>query len=438
MAGIALLARDLGHAVRGSDARLYPPMSTQLETQGIEVCEGFLPENLVPAPDLVVVGNAVSRGNLAVEYMLDQGLPYTSGPQWLAQAVLRGRNVLAVAGTHGKTTTSALLAWILEAGGRAPGFLIGGVAENFGISARLGGSKLFVVEADEYDTAFFDKRSKFVHYLPRTLIINNIEYDHADIFADLADIRRQFHHLVRIVPAAGSLIVKAQDPQIEAVLKMGCWTPVQTFGESADWTFVPLRQDWSAFEVSFKGRSVGTVHWGLIGRHNAENALAAIAGAATAGIDPERACNLARGFKSTRRRLQRLGTVGGVTVYDDFAHHPTAIRATLAALRQHVGGERIIVLIEPRSNSMKLGVYKDELGPALADADQVYIYRPAGLRWDLQGGVAMLGVKCSVYDSVGEIIDATLATARPRDHVLIMSNGDFEGIHQRLLERLGK
>jgi len=436
MGGIALLAGELGHEVEGSDAGIYPPMSTQLEAHGIEVRAGYSASALAGRPDLVIVGNALSRGNEAVEYMLNEGLPYLSGPQWLEQAILGGRHVLAVAGTHGKTTTSALLAWILESAGKAPGFLVGGVAENFGVSARLGGPDLFVIEADEYDTAFFDKRSKFVHYRPRTLVINNIEFDHADIFADLADIRRQFHHLVRIVPGSGKLVVRAGDHQIQEVLRMGCWTPVETFGEEGDWNFTPLSKDWSAFDVRFGDRNLGKVEWSLLGRHNAENALAAIAAAATVGVQPASACGLAGGFRSTRRRLQLLGTVNGISVHDDFAHHPTAIRATLTALRQHVGAERILALVEPRSNTMKLGVHKDELGPALMEADQVLVYRPAGLRWDLEGALSVLGNRCRICDSVSGIIEKTAMSARAGDHVLIMSNGDFEGIQQRLLRRL--
>lgn len=439
MGGVALLARDLGHAVKGSDARSYPPMSTELAAQGIPVCEGYHRNDLVPAPDLVIIGNALSRGNECVEHVLNERLAYTSGPQWLAEMVLRDRQVFAVSGTHGKTTTSALLAWIMESAGRLPGFLIGGVAENFQRSARLGGSSLFVVEADEYDTAFFDKRSKFVHYRPGTLIITNIEYDHADIFSDLADIRRQFHHLVRTVPAQGKLLVKGDDEEIAKVLAMGCWTPVDTFGAAGgDWTVQPIRPDYSAFAVRRRGLPSGEIDWALIGRHNAENALAAVAAAAQAGIEPEFACALATGFKSTRRRLQRLASVNGVTVYDDFAHHPTAIRATLAALREHVGAERIIALVELRSNSMKLGVHKNDLGPALSAADEVFIFRPHGLGWDIDASVAMLGEKCQVLDTVGEIIAATHASARNGDHVVIMSNGGFEDIQRRLLERFGQ
>lgn len=437
MGGIALLARELGHEVQGSDAGVYPPMSTQLEAHGIEVHTGYRASILAAGkPDLVIVGNALSRGNEAVEYLLNEGLPYLSGPQWLEQTVLAGRHVLAVAGTHGKTTTSALLAWILESAGRAPGFLVGGMAENFGLSARLGTPGLFVVEADEYDTAFFDKRSKFVHYRPKTLIINNIEYDHADIFGDLAAIRRQFHQLVRMVPGSGNIIIRAGDHEIREVLQMGCWTPVETFGEAGDWNFAPLCKDWSAFEIRFRDSALGRVEWGLIGRHNAENALAAIVAGAAVGVQPNQACRFAGEFKSTRRRLQFLGSINGISVHDDFAHHPTAIRATLAALRQNVDGDRIIALVELRSNTMKLGVHKDELGPALAEADRVFVFRPAGLRWDLDAALSMLGDRCRVCDTVAGMIDETASTARPGDHVLIMSNGEFEGIQQRLLRRL--
>jgi UDP-N-acetylmuramate: L-alanyl-gamma-D-glutamyl-meso-diaminopimelate ligase len=439
MGGIALLARAGGHEVTGSDADVYPPMSTQLRDCGISVLPGYDPAHLDPAPDVVIVGNALSRGNPCVEYMLDQGLPYTSGPQWLAQHVLGGRHVLAVAGTHGKTTTTSMLAWILEQAGRSPGYLIGGVAENFGDSARPGEGPFFVVEADEYDTAFFDKRSKFIHYRPRTLIINNLEFDHADIFHDIEDIKREFHRLIRIVPAAGRILYRHGDGHIEATLAMGCWTPTATFAVSGgDWQVKSPEPDYSRFDVVRQGAGVGRVEWALIGRHNAENALAAVAAAAEAGVDPGSACRFLNDFRSVQRRLQRLAEAGGVTVYDDFAHHPTAIRTTLEALRARVGADRILAVLEPRSNTMKMGVHRDTLGPALAGADRVLLYRPPGLSWDLAPVLDALAGKGEVHDEVSAIVEAVAATAAAGDHVLIMSNGGFEDIHRRLIARLGE
>ncbi|MET0227075.1 MAG: UDP-N-acetylmuramate:L-alanyl-gamma-D-glutamyl-meso-diaminopimelate ligase, partial [Dokdonella sp.] len=409
MGGIAALARELGHTVEGSDANVYPPMSTQLEQLGITLKQGFKAEHLEPAPDLVIVGNALSRGNAAIEYMLDARLRYVSGPQWLGETLLGDRHVLAVAGTHGKTTTTSLLAWILESRQCAPGFLVGGVPANFGVSARLGpeigdsgfgaGSAgqaidesqipipesrpLFVIEADEYDTAFFDKRSKFVHYRPSIAILNNLEYDHADIFPDVAAIQRQFHHLVRTVPGRGRLIVNAEDARLAEVLEMGCWTPVETFGiEAGNWRARLTASDGSAFVVSHRGRELGEAHWSLLGRHNVMNALAALAAAHAAGIDVATALPALAGFSNVARRLELIGEHAGVRVYDDFAHHPTAIQTTLDGLRRKVGKERIIAVLEPRSNTMRMGVHRDSLGPSLAAADEVFLYAPGDLGWD--------------------------------------------------------
>ncbi|HCV78657.1 MAG TPA: UDP-N-acetylmuramate:L-alanyl-gamma-D-glutamyl-meso-diaminopimelate ligase, partial [Pseudomonas sp.] len=361
MGSLAVLAKEAGHRVTGSDANVYPPMSTQLEAQGIELTQGYDPAQLDPAPDLVVIGNALSRGNPAVEYVLDKGLPYVSGPQWLAEHVLQGRWVLAVAGTHGKTTTTSMLAWVLEHAGMSPGFLIGGVPQNFGISARLGGTPFFVVEADEYDSAFFDKRSKFVHYRPRTTILNNLEYDHADIFPDLAAIERQFHHLVRTIPSSGLIIHPTAETALVRVLEMGCWTPVQTTGAGGQWQARLLAEDGSRFEVLFEGQVQGTVNWELTGQHNVANALATLAAARHVGVVPSLGVAALSEFRSVKRRMEKVAEVRGVTVYDDFAHHPTAIATTLQGLRARVGSERIIAVIEPRSNSMKLGAHRDGL-----------------------------------------------------------------------------
>ena len=437
MGGIALLARAAGHTVSGSDAKLYPPMSTQLAEQGIAVREGYDPAHLDPAPDVVVVGNVMTRGNPAVEYMLERGLPYTSGPQWLAEHVLQGRWVLGVAGTHGKTTTASLLAWILEHAGLQPGFLIGGVPENFGVSARLGTAPFFVVEADEYDTAFFDKRSKFVHYRPRTLILNNLEFDHADIFPDLAAIQRQFHHLVRTVPGNGLIVANGAEPALAETLAMGCWTPVERFGSAASlWRAQSLAPDDSHFAIICGEQQVGDVHWDLLGAHNSANALAAIAAARHAGVPSALAIEALATFRNVKRRLQVRGTINGITVYDDFAHHPTAITTTLAGLRGRVGSARIIALLEPRSNTMRLGVHKDHLAPALAAADRVLLYQPDDLGWDLHGVAAALGDKAAVHASIESLIDAVLRQAHHGDHVLIMSNGAFGGIHDQLLSAL--
>ena len=436
MGGVAVLARSLGHDVTGSDARVYPPMSTQLEAQGIALCEGYDPAHLEPAPDLVVIGNALTRGNPAVEYVLDRGLPYISGAQWVAENVLYGRWVLAVAGTHGKTTTTGMLAWILEYANLRPGFLVGGVPENFGVSARLGDAPFFVIEADEYDTAFFDKRSKFVHYRPRTAILNNLEFDHADIFPDLGAIQRQFHHLVRTVPKSGLLVVNGSDPALAETLAMGCWTPAEKFGVADGWQAEPLAADGSRFRVAFRGQEQGVVEWDLIGGHNVLNALAALAAARHAGVPVATGCAALKEFRNVKRRLEVRGTARGVTIYDDFAHHPTAIRVTLEALRARVGEKRIIAVLEARSNTMRMGVHREQLAPALAGADRVLLYQPTDLKWDLNSVAAALDGQARVFRSVDEIVQTLDHELQADDQVLIMSNGGFEGIHAKLLARL--
>ena len=436
MGGLALLARELGHRVTGSDANVYPPMSTQLAAAGIELMEGYAAEHLSPAPDLVVVGNAMKRGVPAVEHMLDTGLRYVSGPQWLGEQLLQGRHVLAVAGTHGKTTTASMLAWLLEDAGLEPGFLIGGVAVDLGLSARLGAGRCFVVEADEYDTAFFDKRSKFVHYRPRTLVLNNLELDHADIFDDLAMIQRQFHHLVRTVPGVGLIVHPHAEPALDEVLAMGCWTPLQSTGAGGEWTASLRADDGSAFDVMRCGEPVGQVDWAHLGAHNVQNALSAIAAAAHVGVAPGDACSALGRFQGVRRRMELRGEVSGIRVYDDFAHHPTAIATTLQGLRRRVGGERIVAVLEPRSNTMRMGVHRDALAASLRDADQIFVLAPPALGWDAASALAALGDRVVVQDSVDRILSAIAAGGAPGDHVLIMSNGGFEGIHERLLAAL--
>jgi UDP-N-acetylmuramate: L-alanyl-gamma-D-glutamyl-meso-diaminopimelate ligase len=436
MGGIALLARGLGHRVTGSDANVYPPMSTQLEAAGIELQEGYLAAHLDPAPDMVVVGNAMTRGNLAVEYMLERGLPYVSGPQWLAENLLQDRWVLAVAGTHGKTTASSMLAWILADAGLAPGFLIGGVPRNFGLTARLGASSFFVVEADEYDTAFFDKRSKFVHYRPRTLVLNNLELDHADIFDSLAMIQRQFHHLVRTVPGSGLIVHPEADPALDQVLAMGCWTPRETVGDGGRWAAEPTAGDDSRFRVLRDGRLIGEVAWEQSGRHNLLNATAALAAASHVGIAPEQAAEALARFTGVKRRMELRGEARGVRIYDDFAHHPTAIAVTLDGLRRKVGPARIIAVLEPRSNTMRLGVHNAELAASLAQADRVLVYAPPDLGWDARSVFRGTGDRALVLDSVQAIVERLVFEASAGDQVLVMSNGGFQGIHQRLLEAL--
>lgn len=436
MGGIALLARQAGHRVTGSDSSVYPPMSTQLKEAGIELMEGYDAAHLQPAPDMVVVGNAMSRGNPAVEYMLDNGLAFTSGPQWLAEHILHGRWVLAVAGTHGKTTTAAMLAWILEDAGMSPGFLIGGIPKNFAVSARHGDSPFFVVEADEYDTAFFDKRSKFVHYRPRTLILNNLEFDHADIFDDLAMIQRQFHHLVRIVPGNGLLVAPADDAALHEVLQRGVWTPLETFGPGGRWQAELREADGSRFKVVLDGASRGEVDWTLSGEHNVRNALASIAAARHAGVPAGIAIEALSKFENVRRRMELRGEIDGIRLYDDFAHHPTAIATTLQGLRRQSGERRIIAILEPRSNTMRMGIHADSLPASLEAADQVLVYSPASLEWDAAAVFAGTQAKASIYDSTQKIVERVAADARSGDTILVMSNGGFEGIHQRILDAL--
>ncbi|HET9835616.1 MAG TPA: UDP-N-acetylmuramate:L-alanyl-gamma-D-glutamyl-meso-diaminopimelate ligase [Rhodanobacteraceae bacterium] len=482
MGGIAALARELGHEVTGSDANVYPPMSDQLRALGVTLMEGYAPEHLQSAPDLVIVGNALSRGNPAVEHMLDARLPYISGPQWLGENVLRGRMVLAVAGTHGKTTTTSLLAHLLDSAGTNPGFLVGGVPGNFGVSARLGRRPLsprergwgegsasnespyksepssgpsghllpkgegkiespsarpFVLEADEYDTAFFDKRSKFVHYRPDIAILNNLEYDHADIFPDVAAIQRQFHHLVRIVPGNGRLIVNAEDERLREVLAQGCWTPVETFGiEAGDWRAHLLEADGSAFEVTRSSERIGEVRWGLLGRHNVMNALAALAAANAAGVEPASLLPAFNDFTNVKRRMERVGEVNGVYVYDDFAHHPTAIATTLAGLRAKVGSARILVGMEPRSNSMRAGAHAAELAPSLRDADAVVFLARPELKWDAHRVTDALAGRGRTAPSVDTLIAALRDQACAGDHVVFMSNGGFENAPRRFLDAL--
>ncbi|MCK9529337.1 MAG: UDP-N-acetylmuramate:L-alanyl-gamma-D-glutamyl-meso-diaminopimelate ligase [Gammaproteobacteria bacterium] len=436
MGGIALLARALGHTVSGQDANVYPPMSTQLAAAGIALTEGYAPEGIPPSADVVVIGNAMARGNPAVEYVLDRGLAYTSGPQWLAEHVLAGRFVIAVAGTHGKTTTTAMIARILEYAGLAPGFLIGGVPQDFGLSARLGATDFFVVEADEYDTAFFDKRSKFVHYRPRTAVLNNLEYDHADIFPDLAAIQRQFHHLVRTVPGSG-LIVAAAEASLDEVLGMGCWTPVERIDRSDGWQARSLVDDGSAFDVYFRDERLGRVEWSQLGRHNVANALAAIAAARHAGVAPAAAIEALGEFQGVKRRMEVRGCVRGVTVYDDFAHHPTAVATTLDGLRKRVGSARILAVLEPRSNTMRLGVHRDSLADSLAAADRVFLYQPVHMGWDLAQVAAALAGRAEVFADLDTLVGAITREARQGEHVLVMSNGGFGGIHQKLLDALG-
>jgi len=436
MGGVALLARALGHRVTGSDAYVYPPMSTQLEQAGIGLMEGFDRSHLRPVPDIVVVGNAMRRGIPVVEHMLDQGLPYTSGPEWLRENLLGERRVLAVAGTHGKTSASGMLAWVLEDAGLDPGFLIGGVPENFGISARLGSSPFFVVEADEYDTAFFDKRSKFVHYRPRTLVLNNLEFDHADIFDDLAMIQRQFHHLVRTVPGTGLIIHPTGEPALDQVLAMGCWTPKETVGDGGDWWAQPERPDGSRLWVLLRGEPVGTLEWGQTGRHNMLNALAVLAAARHAGVSPQQSIAALGRFEGIKRRMELRGELGGVRVYDDFAHHPTAIATTLEGLRKRIGTERIIAVLEPRSNTMRMGIHKESLVASLEAADLVHLFTPADLGWDPSPWFAGLGGRANLSVHVDDIVDQVAAEARPGDHLVVMSNGGFGGIHQKLLDAL--
>jgi UDP-N-acetylmuramate: L-alanyl-gamma-D-glutamyl-meso-diaminopimelate ligase len=434
MGGLAAIARAAGHTVTGCDANVYPPMSDQLRALGIELTEGWDASQINCQPDIFVVGNVVTRGNPLMEAILDRNLPYTSGPQWLADNVLHDKWVLAVAGTHGKTTTSAMLAWILDDANMNPGFLIGGIPQNFGLSARLTETPFFVIEADEYDTAFFDKRSKFVHYRPRTVVLNNLEYDHADIFPDLAAIETQFHHLIRTVPGNGLVVSNGREASLERVFERGLWTPVERFGGTEGWTAGDADASGS-FDVFFNGVLQGHVKWDLIGEHNRMNAVAAIAAARHAGVPASVAIDALTRFENVKRRMEVRGTVHGITVYDDFAHHPTAITTTLAGLRAKVGSARILAVLEPRSNTMKLGVMKAALPDSLTAADQVYCYG-ANLGWDAAEALAPLGDKARVFDDLDKLVSQLVADARTGDHVLMMSNGGFGGIHAKLLDAL--
>ena len=448
MGGIAVLAKQAGHRVTGCDANVYPPMSTQLEAQGIELIEGFSPNQIKLNPDMYVIGNVVSRGNPLMEEILNQGLPYISGPQWLSENVLQGKWVLAVAGTHGKTTTRSMLAWILEYAGLAPGFLIGGVPENFGVSARLPQapkqdsksiSPFFVIEADEYDTTFFDKRSKFVHYRPRTAILNNLEFDHADIFDDLPAIEKQFHHLVRIVPQNGLVVVNGREDSIKRVIANGCWTPVEQFGADAEWQANNIDANGS-FDVLFKGQRQARVSWDMLGEHNRMNALACIAAARHVGVAPCIAIEALGEFKNVKRRMETKGVVNNITVYDDFAHHPTAIETTVAGLRAKVGdfkstGARILAVLEPRSNTMKLGVMKDALPTSLKNADLVFCYG-ANLGWDAAEALKPIKNKAQTFENLENLVTAIAKSAKSGDHILVMSNGGFGGVHQKILDAL--
>ena len=439
MGGVALLARSLGMKVSGSDANVYPPMSDQLKAAGIELQEGYLAEHMNPKPDLVVIGNAMSRGNPAVEYVLNEGLAYTSGPQWLANNVLKDRWVLAVSGTHGKTTTSSLLAWILEDAGLAPGFLIGGVPGNFGEAARLGDTPFFVIEADEYDTAFFDKRSKFVHYHPRTLVVNNLEFDHADIFDDLAAIQKQFHHLIRTVPSEGLIIIPPDEVDIDETLSMGCWSKKQTVGlEAGDLQATEVSADGSEFKVQYQGKFQANVNWQMLGRHNVSNALAAIAAARHVGVNISQACEALAAFKGIKRRMELYGEVKGIRVYDDFAHHPTAIESTIKGLKANIGERKLIAILELRSNTMRMGIHKESLANCLQVADRVILFNQSDMNWSLSTVQQQLGEKATIEVSIDDIVGLIRDEAMRGDEILIMSNGGFCGIHEKILTVLAK
>ena len=437
MGGLAIIAKQMGYHVTGSDTNVYPPMSTFLEQSGIEIIPHFEVSQLQPAPDMVIVGNAMKRGNPCIEYVLENQLPYTSGPQWLHDHLLRDRWVLAVSGTHGKTTTTGMLTWILEKNGLQPGFLVGGIAGNFGVSSRLGNSKYFVIEADEYDTAFFDKRSKFVHYNPKTLIINNIGFDHADIFDDLTAIQRQFHHMIRTIPASGLVLSHANEQSAKETLEMGCWSEKQFVGEESEWYAERITNDCSHFAVFYHGEKVAEVTWDIVGQHNMYNGLMAIAAAHHAGVGIADACRALSGFINAKRRLEVKGEINGITVYDDFAHHPAEIQATLTALRDKVGGAvRILAVLEPRSNTMKMGVHKDEIAPALVRADHIFLLQPDNIPWE----VVEIANKCvqpaNWTAHLDNLVDLIVEEAKPTDHILVMSNGSFGGIHQKLLDKL--
>ena len=438
MGGVALLAKRAGHRVSGSDQRTYPPMSTQLEAEGIELFEGYQAEHLQPHPDLVVIGNALSRGNPAIEYVLNSGIAYTSGPRWLGENYLRGKAVIAVAGTHGKTTTSSMVAFILDQAGLNPGFLIGGVPNDFGHSAR-DGERFFVVEADEYDTAFFDKRAKFVHYRPDIAILNNLEYDHADIYPDLASIQTQFHHLVRTIPGKGTIISNAADHELEAVLDRGCWSRLQRFAledVEAEWQVEMIKPGGSELRFKRAGQPIGQLHWGMQGRHNAMNACAAIAACAAAGVDATEAVEHLSRFRGVKRRMELVAEIGGVHIYDDFAHHPTAIRLTLEGLRRNIGNARLLVALEPRSNTMRAGVHIEELGPALIAADRVWLKAGEGINWDPQEALAPLEGRGRVVTKTEDLLEHMVDAVKAGDHVVFMSNGDFDAATQRFCQHL--
>jgi len=439
MGGLAQIAKALGHEITGSDQNMYPPMSDELVKLNIDVMQGYDPGHLQPQPDLVLVGNTLSRGNPAIEYMLNQRLSFMSGPEWLYREVLQKKHVLAVAGTHGKTTTTSILSWILEYAGLNPSFLIGGVVENFGKSASYTNSEYFVIEADEYDTAFFDKRSKFLHYHPDTLVINNIEYDHADIFHDLAAIRREFHNLVRILPGTAKIIYPIDDEDIEKVLKQGYWTTLETFGgKDAGWSMSGENCDYRDFSIIYNGKIVGKVSWTAIGEHNAFNALAAIIAAKNVGVSVEIACEALSEFKSVKRRLECIFDSKDIRVYDDFAHHPTAIKKSLHAIKSHATNGRVIAIMEPRSNTMRMGVHAETLSAAFADADRVFLYQSKDLKWNISNHMNELGNRCQVFEDVDRIVELVGNEAQPRDYIVIMSNGAFGGIYKKLIERLNK
>jgi UDP-N-acetylmuramate: L-alanyl-gamma-D-glutamyl-meso-diaminopimelate ligase len=439
MGGIAAIARAAGHRVTGSDRNVYPPMSTQLAALGINIVEGFDAAQLSPAPDVVVVGNVMSRGVPVIEALLERGIAYASGPEWLAREVLRDRWVLAVAGTHGKTTTSSILAHILDHAGLKPGFLIGGVPGNFDVSARLGDAPFFVIEADEYDTAFFDKRAKFVHYRPRTVILNNLEFDHADIYPDLESIKRQFNHLLRIVPGGGLVVHNAADANLDDVIARGCWTPRESFSREspgARWSARMVGTDHANFEVLLDGVSQGIAEWAMLGGHNVDNALAAMAAARHAGVPVAQSISALREFRGVRRRMELAGEVAGVQIYDDFAHHPTAIATTIDGLRRRIGRARMVAVLEARSNTMKMGVHKDTLAPSLAGADAVHLFAPSDLGWDAAAVARSIGPKASTAPSIDALLKQLCDSVHSGDHVLIMSNGGFGGLHGRLLTAL--
>lgn len=439
MGGVAIIAKQMGYRVTGSDTNVYPPMSVFLAQNGIEIIPHFEVSQLQPAPDMVIVGNAMKRGNPCVEYVLDNQLPYTSGPQWLHDNVLRDRWVLAVSGTHGKTTTTGMLTWILEQNGLSPGFLIGGIAGNFGVSARLGESKYFVIEADEYDTAFFDKRSKFVHYNPKTLMINNLSFDHADIFDDLKAIQRQFHHMIRTIPSGGLVLSHKTEQSVKETLEMGCWSHKQFLGEEQEWYAQRINNDCSHFAVFHNGEKAAEVNWSIVGQHNMHNALMAIAAAHHAGVSVEKACTALATFVNAKRRLEVKGEVNGITVYDDFAHHPEAIQATLTALRDKIGGSvRILAVLEPRSNTMKMGIHKEDIAPSLVRSDYVFVLQPDNIPWDVSEITAKCVQPAKWTANLDRLVDMIVTEAQPTDHILVMSNGSFGGIHQKLLDKLAQ